>query len=180
MTLANANGRNLKDLSMIEIAVVILEDSKKALNYRDLFDQVAEIKGYKAAQKKANLAQFYTDLNLDGRILTLGGGDWGLKKWYSVDQIDEVITVEVKTATRKKAKPKKKEIIEDDYSGDDDDDLTEVPLDILKRKQDTEGDDEEDTLILDEEEIIDDEDYDEFDEDYDDEEEDEEDEDDDL
>ncbi|MQH79788.1 DNA-directed RNA polymerase subunit delta, partial [Escherichia coli] len=35
--------------------------------------------------------QFYTDLNTDGRFLNVGENLWGLRDWYSVDDIEEKI-----------------------------------------------------------------------------------------
>jgi len=168
VTLANLDQNNLQELSMIELAIIVLENKKKALNYREIFDQVAEMKGFSETEKSNYLAQFYTDINLDGRLLTLGGGEWGLKKWYSVDQIDEVIKVET---TPKKRKKKKKKVKKDDEEevessiDDQDDDLTEVPLDIIGKNYKNDQDDEEDTLTLDDEDLIDEEDYDEYEED---------------
>ena len=168
MSIANTNRENLQEYSMIELAILVLEKTNKALNYREIFNQVADIKGYSESERQSNLALFYTDLNLDGRFLTLGGGEWGLKKWYSVEQIDEVIQIE---ATPKKRKKKKKVVdpVEDDPIIDDtDEDLTEVPLDIVGAAyKNTINDDDEDTLTL-SDDIIDEEDFDDYDEDLDD------------
>ena len=35
--------------------------------------------------------QFYTDLNTDGRFLNVGENQWGLRDWYSVDDIEEKV-----------------------------------------------------------------------------------------
>src|SRR5699024_1900670 len=35
------------------------------------------------------LAQFYTDLNIDGRFTALGSNNWGLKRWYPKSQTSE-------------------------------------------------------------------------------------------
>nr|WP_253288847.1 DNA-directed RNA polymerase subunit delta [Amphibacillus sp. MSJ-3] len=152
---------------MIELAILVLEDHKKALNYREIYDRVSEMKGFSQAEKEEYLAQFYTDLNLDGRFLTLGSGEWGLKKWYSVDQIDEVITVETTPKKRKKKKKVTKEELEPSID-DQDDDLTEVPLDLVDVAYKNDDEEDEDMITLNDD-LIDEEDYDE--EDYEDEDE---------
>src|SRR5690625_2792508 len=137
VTLANRTRDQLKDYSMIELAILILEKNKKALNYKDIFEEIADMKDLPEDERVDYLAQFYTDLNLDGRFLTLGAGDWGLKKWYSVEQIDEIIKTEATPKRRKKRKKKKKKkkVEEDDEPTIDDldDDVTEIPIDNVVR-----------------------------------------------
>src|SRR5690625_5283690 len=87
VTLANRTRDQLKDYSMIELAILILEKNKKALNYKDIFEEIADMKDLPEDERVDYLAQFYTDLNLDGRFLTLGAGDWGLKR--SVERREE-------------------------------------------------------------------------------------------
>lgn len=170
VSIANTNRDNLQEYSMIELAMIVLEKTNKALNYREIYDQVSDLKGFTEKEKQTNLALFYTDLNLDGRFLTLGAGEWGLKKWYSVEQIDEIIQTETAPVKRKrKKKVKEKEILEPSIDDpEDDDDLTEVPLDIVGAayKNTVTDEDDEDAITLGDD-LIDEDDFD--DEDYDDE-----------
>lgn len=182
MTLANVDHDRLKDYSMIDLGRLILEKKKKAINYKDMYDEVAELKGFSSNEKDFYLAQFYTDLNLDGRFLTLGSGEWGLKKWYSVEQIDEIIQTDITPIKKKKKKKKKKVADVEDLEpsiDDQDDDLTEIPLELVKRAHNTKAEDEDDdTITLSDDDLIDDDDLD--DDDYDDEDDDDYDEDDEL
>ncbi|WP_067841127.1 DNA-directed RNA polymerase subunit delta [Amphibacillus sediminis] len=150
MSSVKLNHDNLHDLSMIELAIIILEHEKKALNYQDLFDKVAELKRFSSADKEAFIAQFYTDLNIDGRFLTLGSGLWGLKVWYPVEQIDEEITTERKKKKKKKKKSTSK-VLEDAI--DPSEDLTEVPLDFVEAGFD---DEDEEDIDLAADDLIDD------------------------
>lgn len=169
VSIANTNRDNLQEYSMIELAMIVLEKTNKALNYREIFDQVSDLKGFTEKEKQTNLALFYTDLNLDGRFLTLGAGEWGLKKWYSVEQIDEIIQTETAPVKRKKKKKvKEKEILEPSIDDPEDDDLTEVPLDIVGAAyKNTVTDEEDEDAITLGDDLIDEDDFD--DEDYDDE-----------
>lgn len=170
VSIANTNRDNLQEYSMIELAMIVLEKTNKALNYREIYDQVSDLKGFTEKEKQTNLALFYTDLNLDGRFLTLGAGEWGLKKWYSVEQIDEIIQTETAPVKRKrKKKVKEKEILEPSIDDpEDDDDLTEVPLDIVGAAyKNTVTDEEDEDAITLGDDLIDEDDFD--DEDYDDE-----------
>ncbi len=142
----------LKKKSMLELASIILKDAKKALNFNEIYDQIAEIKEYTQEEKDERVAQFYTELNVDGRFMTIGSNIWGLKEWYPVEQADEQVTSVPKKRKKKKG---------DDDLDDDEDDLDfDEDLDLVEL-----GEEEEELEELD--------DYDEdvFDEDLEDDEE---------
>ncbi len=138
---------------MIELANLILLDEKKATNFRDVFAKIAEIKGYTDEQKKQFIAQFYTDLNIDGRFMTLGSNMWGLKRWYPVEQIDEEIPTEPK---KKKKSKKKKKVEQEPYESEEldvvDEDLDEVIGDFELDESVEDYDDFDDESFDDEEE----------------------------
>lgn len=168
MSLANYNREELQDISMIELAVMILEKEKKAVGYKELYQQIAEMKNFTEADKDLYIAQFYTDLNIDGRFLTLGSGMWGLKSWYPVEQIDEEITAAPKKKKKKATKKKKeKELPIEEI----DEDITEDPLDfddtdfLEDDLEDSEDEDLEDETL--EDDFDDEDDFDEEDEDED-------------
>lgn len=176
MSELNINREQLEKYSMIEMAVALLKQEKKAMNYRDIFEEITELKQLESEARDEAFAQFYTDLNLDGRFLYLGQGIWGLKVWYPVDQIDEEITEEPKKKKKKKKKAKKKEVEPSiDHPAEEEEDLTEIPIDFIAKSDDADDDDEDDDLELDEldeDDLYDDEDdYDDEDEDDDDEDE---------
>lgn len=124
MSLKSVSKDKLQFLSMIELANLLLMDEKKELELKEIFKKISEIKGFTKEQELDKLAQFYTDLNTDGRFMTLGSNVWTLKRWYPIDEIDD----EVKVRHKKKSKQ--------------DDDEEEFP-DILDDEDDLEKDDEE-------------------------------------
>jgi DNA-directed RNA polymerase subunit delta len=166
----NINREQLEKYSMIEMAVALLKQEKKAMNYRDIFEEITELKQLDGAERDEAFAQFYTDLNLDGRFLYLGQGIWGLKVWYPVDQIDEEITEEPKKKKKKKVKKKEIEPSIDHPVEEEEEDLTEIPIDFIAKKDDEDEDDDDDLELdeLDDDDLFDDdedeEDYDEDDE----------------
>lgn len=145
MSLKKYSHEELARTSMIELADLMLVDKKKALDFRDAFEKIAEMKGFTEEQKHESIAQFYTDLNIDGRFMTTGSNMWGLKRWYPVEQIDEAITEEpkkkkkakkatTKTTTKKKKKEeepvaeKELDIVDEELTDDFDESYDEESL----------------------------------------------------
>jgi len=144
----------LKECSMIEVVHSVLGDKKQATTFNELVQEIAQVLGLSQEQVNAKIAQFYTDLNIDGRFINLGENRWGLRSWYPYEQIDEEILPQ--------PKPKKKRKVEedgfDDYIEEDEDDFDDADV----------SEDEDDVEDLDkvlEEEDGDDDDLDDLDED---------------
>ena len=78
-------------LSEVEIAYRILKMSGKEKNFRDLMQQVCEIKGISADDPQL-MAAVHTQINLDNRFSFQGKGIWGLKEWAPAKVIRRNIT----------------------------------------------------------------------------------------
>lgn len=130
MSLQTYSQEELKNMPMIDIASLILYDEKEALHFKEIFEKVAEIKGYSEQQKTDLIAQFYTDLNIDGRFITTGANLWGLKRWYPADKMDEQVS-----------NPSKRTAVTEE---DDDLDIVDEEMDDLIDDIDEEVVDEED------------------------------------
>ncbi len=132
---------------MIEVVHSVLGDKRQATTFNELVQEIAQVLGLSQEQVNAKLAQFYTDLNIDGRFINLGENRWGLRSWYPYEQIDEEILPQ--------PKPKKKRKVEedgfDDYIEEDDDvedaeeDVEDVE-DLDKVLEEEDADDEDDDL----------------------------------
>ncbi|PFJ00706.1 DNA-directed RNA polymerase subunit delta [Bacillus cereus] len=150
----------LKECSMIEVVHSVLGDKRQATTFNELVQEIAQVLGLSQEQVNAKLAQFYTDLNIDGRFINLGENRWGLRSWYPYEQIDEEILPQ--------PKPKKKRKVEedgfDDYIEEDEDEFG-----------DAEGNAEEEEDVEDLDKVLEEEDADDEDDDLDDLEEDDED-----
>ncbi|VXB80819.1 RNA polymerase (delta subunit) and transcriptional repressor [Bacillus mycoides] len=138
----------LKECSMIEVVHSVLGNKRQATTFNELVQEIAQVLGLSQGQVNTKLAQFYTDLNIDGRFINLGENRWGLRSWYPYEQIDEEILPQ--------PKPKKKRKVEedgfDDYIEEDDVEEVEeevedvVDLDKVLEDEDEDADDEDDDL----------------------------------
>ncbi|MBC6976211.1 DNA-directed RNA polymerase subunit delta [Bacillus sp. Xin] len=136
----------LKEFSMIEVVHSVLEDKRQATSFQDLVQEIAQVLGLSQEQVAAKIAQFYTDLNIDGRFINLGENRWGLRSWYPYEQIDEEIL------PQPKAKKKRKVEDEEDF-----DDYTEEDEEDFDDDSDEDDDDVEDLdEVLDEDDDLDD------------------------
>ncbi|BDG37737.1 hypothetical protein PcaKH15_36430 [Parageobacillus caldoxylosilyticus] len=146
LSLQQYSQEELREMSFVELASLILSEKREALSFQQLVDEVAALIGLSEQEVKQRLAQYYTDLNIDGRFICVGENVWGLRTWYPFDQTeDETVMV---------TKPKKKKALDDEY--DDYDDLLD--------EEDIDYDDldeyDEDDLDLDEDELLEDDEFD--------------------
>lgn len=83
-------------LSMIELAHHIVTTEKRHMDFKEIFEKIALYKQWDSKTQNKNLAQFYTDLNMDGRFVSNGTNKWGLKSWHRRDEINQDdLTVEI-------------------------------------------------------------------------------------
>ncbi|MGG1754330.1 DNA-directed RNA polymerase subunit delta [Geobacillus stearothermophilus] len=138
----------LQEMSFVELVNLILLDKREALPFDQIVREAAALTGMAEDDIAARLAQYYTDLNIDGRFICVGENVWGLRAWYPFDQTeDETVTI---------VKPKKKKALDDEY---DDYDEEELELDDEELLEDEEFDLDED-VAFDDEDILDDEPFD--------------------
>ncbi|WP_347548378.1 DNA-directed RNA polymerase subunit delta [Pseudalkalibacillus hwajinpoensis] len=149
-SLKQLSADDIQETSMIDIMFYILQDQKKPVSFYTLMDQIGKMKGYNSAELQERLAEVYTNLNTDGRFVTLGDNQWGLKGWYPVEQSQEELATTIKPKKRKKS--------EDELGFDEDaeDDLEDLEVDDLDDFDDDDFDD--DTEDLDDDDDIDDDD----------------------
>ncbi|GGP15264.1 DNA-directed RNA polymerase subunit delta [Oceanobacillus neutriphilus] len=150
MSVKELTKEEISNLSMIELGSIILKEENKAISFQNLFSRIADLKNFSKEDKENLIAQFYTDMNVDGRYLTLGSGMWGLKSWYPVEQAEEEITDE---PTKKRKKKKKKAAVVETEEIDSDLDVTDEDIDDMLDDFD---DAEEDTDIEEIEDEVDD------------------------
>lgn len=140
----------ITEMPMIEIMFLYLQNEKEPINFYTLMDHIAKYKGWSQAEMRDRLVQAYTDMNIDGRFVTLGDNQWGLKRWYPVEKTEEQL------ATMITPKKKEKEPKEGDF-----DDYNEKALEDFEEEIEEEEEEDGEKAELDEdavdEELIDDE-----------------------
>lgn len=145
MELKQFEGQNIEELSMLEVAHAILETKGDVIEFTELLIHIQEFLGLSEEQLEARMVRFYTDLNTDGRFISLGENRWGLRAWYPIDSIDEEIitSAEEEQPLRRRKKRKYNAFGDDedmiDYNDDDPEDM-----DIAYDEEDIDYDEEED------------------------------------
>lgn len=69
-------------MSLIDLARQLMEDTKEAMTFAQLYKKVTQIKGLSDTEKRARMSQFYTDLNADGIFAINQDNQWILKRWH--------------------------------------------------------------------------------------------------
>ena len=113
------DGQDKSELSMVEVAHPILAHDGEALAFVDLTNEIQQYLGKSDEEIRERLAQFYTDLNVDGSFISLGDNTWGLRAWYPFESIDEATVGETED---EEDRPKKKRRKVNAFLADSDDD----------------------------------------------------------
>lgn len=92
MELNQFKGQEKNELAMVDVAQAILETTGQVMEFNDLLAEVADYLELEDDVLEQEMIQFYTDLNVNGRFISLGDNRWGLRAWYPIDSIDEEIT----------------------------------------------------------------------------------------
>ncbi|WP_084787580.1 DNA-directed RNA polymerase subunit delta [Anaerobacillus alkalidiazotrophicus] len=143
MTLDNYKPEEIKEMSMIEITYELMKAQKQPFEFSELVKKVAEIREMSEEEVMERVSYLYTDLNIDGRFISLGDNRWGLRTWYPYEQAEEEVT---QTVRRKKAK----KVDEDDLDVELDEDFDDFDEEVDDEFEDLE--DELDELVSEEDE----------------------------
>jgi DNA-directed RNA polymerase subunit delta len=152
MNIREMTKEQLQEESIIDIAYAVLAEKNENLTLRQLMDEVRKLNGVTVRAMAEKLPRVNTDINIDGRFLSIDDIRWGLREWYPVDQL------EVETAPVVRTRRKRKAAVddEDDLDLDDDEDVVdEDGFDLIDVDEDDEDDveGEDDILVADEEEV---------------------------
>ena len=156
MELKQFTGINKEELSMIEVAHAILEQKGSIIDFTELLVTIQEYLGLNDSALETRMTRFYTDINIDGRFISLGDNRWGLRVWYAIDEIDEEIITsaeEEETAKRKLKKKRKLNAFADsddmiDYNDDDPEDIDGIYDEEDDTFDEDEDEEEDDTASL--------------------------------
>ena len=126
----------LAEESMIDIAYAVLAEKGEHLTLRQLMDEVRKLNGVTVKGMAEKLHRVNTDINIDGRFLSIDDIRWGLREWYPVDQLE----VESAPVVRTRRKRRKSDDDLDDL--EDEEEVDEDGFDIIDIDED-EDDDED-------------------------------------
>lgn len=136
---------NNEEMSMLEVAELLIQRKIKPQKFEKIAKEVCEIMGLTDEEFQSKLAQFYSDLTLSGKFVTVGEDKWDLKSrqkyevanydTYDIDFDDEeleVITTDEGFDTYEEVEYKEEseesveqEETEDDYSDESDAEVAE-------------------------------------------------------
>ena len=67
---------NNEEMSMLEVAELLIQRKIKPQKFEKIAKEVCEIMGLTDEEFQSKLAQFYTDLTLSGKFVTVGEDKW--------------------------------------------------------------------------------------------------------
>lgn len=94
LELKQFKGDRIDELAMIDVAKAVLEEKGEVMDFKDILLEVSNFIEINEDGMNKRMPQFYTDINVDGEFISLGDNTWGLRTWYPVDSINEVLTHE--------------------------------------------------------------------------------------
>ena len=94
MELKQFDGERKNEIAMIRVAKAVLEQTGEVMDFKSIVLAVSNFIEIDEKETNRRMPQFYTDLNVDGEFISLGENKWGLRNWFPVDSINEVLTHE--------------------------------------------------------------------------------------
>lgn len=153
MELETLKNENRNELSMVEVAFAILQESGNVYTYTEILELVQDYLGFSDEVLEDQMVNFYTQLNIDGRFISLGENRWGLRAWYPIDSIDEEIVSSIDDEDLPRRKRRKRALAFEndgemiDYNADDPEDLDDYEDEDIDYDYDDDEDDDEDIAL---------------------------------
>ena len=73
--------------SLIEYAYELITGSKGSVNFKEIWNYVKEQSGMSEEEANKKAGQFFTNMMLDGRFVTLGENEWDLRERHTFDKV---------------------------------------------------------------------------------------------
>ena len=73
--------------SLIEHAYEFVSKHKDSVNFKEIWEYVKKEAGLSEEQANAKVGQFFTNMMLDGRFITLGENEWDLRERHVFDKV---------------------------------------------------------------------------------------------
>ncbi|MDE6242159.1 MAG: DNA-directed RNA polymerase subunit delta [Anaeroplasmataceae bacterium] len=140
---------NVSQMSLLEVAIYLMEQKKAQQNIRALIREVLEIKGLDDADGKL-ATQLYIDITTSSKFVYMGEEEWDLKCRQSLDEYDkDGSAFNVKGADLDDEPLEDEEDVEEESLDEDDDEYDEDD-DDYEDEDEYEDEDDEDSEYDDE------------------------------
>ena len=73
--------------SLIEIAYEFVASHESSVNFSEIWQYVKEQSGMSEEDASRKAGQFFTNMMLDGRFVTLGENEWDLRERHTFDKV---------------------------------------------------------------------------------------------
>ena len=73
--------------SLIEIAYEFVESQKEPVEFAKIWENVKAVSGLSEEDAAKKAGQFFTNMMLDGRFVTLGENEWDLRSRHTFDKV---------------------------------------------------------------------------------------------
>ena len=73
--------------SNLDVAFDLIVNTGKEVSFKEIWEEVIRVQGYDEETAKRLMGQFYTNLSLDGRFVTLGDNKWDLRSRHTFDKV---------------------------------------------------------------------------------------------
>lgn len=139
---------NISQMSLLEVAIYLMEQKKARQSIRELIKEVLEIKGLDDSDGELS-TQLYIDITTSSKFVYMGDEEWDLKSRQSLDEYDkDGSAFNVKGAVLEDEDEDEEEelddeLLEDDEELDDDEDEDEEDSEDEDEYEDEEDEDSE-------------------------------------
>lgn len=142
---------NYSELSLLEVAVKILEEKNSPINIHELIEAVLSAKGLEDDENKTLTTKLYVDITTSSKFVYMGEENWDLKINQSLDEFDKDGS-DFNTKEDYIEESEEEEFEEDDLDDDLDDEEDEDEDEDRDDDEDDEDRDEDEEDDLDDEE----------------------------
>ena len=139
---------NISQMSLLEVAVKLMEQKRGVQNIKSLIKEVLEMKGL-TDETGEYTTQLYIDITTSSKFVYMGNDEWDLKSRQSLDEYDKDGSAFNSKSDEYEEEDEIDSLDEDDLESDEDEDIDED-------EEEDSDDYEEDELDEEEEESYDD------------------------
>jgi len=110
-----------EERSMIQIAFEFISKRKKPTPFKRIWEEIIKVEKLSESQADELIANFYTELTLDGRIVNVGNNEWDLRSRIRFDSIKDNYSEDAEDEEEKE----EESLSEDEDEDEEDEDLDE-------------------------------------------------------